>query len=158
MRSSSKWLWAHHTIHHAALNKATENTSFYNAKNAQLNTRVFNHMVIVSLLNSCFQLCSQDALQYTPGDDFNHTANCTEWYATSSHGSTLPSTLPRGKPLPSSWGYMLPYMVLHRRVQEVLECRFQAPGEIWWETCTSPWMVGSKGYVVFQKQGSIWWR
>jgi len=57
--------------------------------------------------------------------------NCTQWHTPSLLGSTLPSTLSRGKTLPISLDYMLPCMLLGARSRDLLSCRRQAPGGGW---------------------------
>jgi len=56
-------------------------------------------------------------------------------------GSMLPSSLSRGKTLPISPDYMLPYMLLGIRSRVWQRCSHQAPGDRWW-------VVGSGWHIV----------
>jgi hypothetical protein len=66
-----------------------------------------------------------DALKLTPKHALQYTPNCTRWHTPSLLGSTLPSTLSRGKTLPISLVYMLTCIpaCLIQRLAEL-----QAPG------------------------------
>ena len=83
---------------------------------------------------------SEYVLKYTPWHALKHTTkhalkytpNCIWWHTPSLLGSTLPSTLPRGKTLPLSLDYMLPCMLLGARSRDFLSCRRQASGGGWW--------------------------
>jgi hypothetical protein len=55
---------------------------------------------------------SQDALKQTSKNALNYVPNCMTWYTSNLLGSMLPSLLSRGKTLPISPDYMLPYMLL----------------------------------------------
>jgi len=75
---------------------------------------------------------SEDALKHTTKHALKYTPNCIWWHTPSLLGSTLPSTLPRGKTLPLSLDYMLPCMLLGARSRDFLSCRRQASGGGWW--------------------------
>ena len=68
------------------------------------------------------QTSAQEALKYI--------SNCIRWYTPSLLGSTLPSTLSRGKTLPISLDYMLTCTLLHARSRDLLSCRSQAAGGV----------------------------
>jgi len=73
---------------------------------------------------------AQEALKHTPEHALKYASNCTRWYTPSLLGSTLPSTLSRGKTLPISLDYMLTWTLLHARSRDLLSCRRQAPGGV----------------------------
>ena len=68
-----------------------------------------------------------EALKYTPEHALKYTSNCTRWYTPSLLGSTLPSTLSRGKTLPISLDYMLTCTFLYVRSKDLLNCRSKEP-------------------------------
>ena len=68
------------------------------------------------------------ALKHTPEHALQYAPNCTRWHTPSLLGSTLPSTLSRGKTLPISLDNMLLCMLLRARSRDLLSCRRQAPG------------------------------
>jgi len=83
------------------------------------------------------------ALKYTPEYTLKYTPNCTRWHTPSLLGSTLPSSLSRGKTLSISFDYMLPCMLLHARSGDLLSCRRQAPGGVRLVTYGGQCLVGS---------------
>jgi hypothetical protein len=78
---------------------------------------------------------AQEALKHTPEHALKYASNCTRWYSPSLPGSTLPSTLSRGKTLPISLNYMLTCTLLHARSRDLLSCRSQAPGGVSGRRC-----------------------
>jgi len=78
---------------------------------------------------------AQEALKHTPKHTPKYDSNCTRWYTPSLFGSTLPSTLSRGKTLPISLDYMLTCTLLHARSRDLLSCRSQAPGGVSCRRC-----------------------
>jgi hypothetical protein len=60
----------------------------------------------------CFYVGSQDSLKHTSKNALKYVPNCMTWYTPNLLGSMLLSLLSRGKTLPISPNYMLPYMVL----------------------------------------------
>jgi len=63
------------------------------------------HKMLPSQLTRCSQVHSEYDLKYTAGHAFKDAPNCTRWHTPSLLGSTLPSTLSRGKTLPISFDY-----------------------------------------------------
>jgi len=78
---------------------------------------------------------AQEALKHTPEHALKYASNCTRWYTPSLLGSTLPSTLSRGKTLPISLDYMLTCTLLHARSRDLLSFRSQAPGGVSCRRC-----------------------
>jgi len=74
------------------------------------------------------QTSAQEALKHTPEQALKYAFNCTRWYTPSLLGSSLPSTLSRGKTLPISLDYIVTCTLLHARSRDLLSCRSQAPG------------------------------
>jgi len=90
----------------------------------------------------CSYVGSQDALKHTPKHALKYVPNCITWYTPSLLGSMpLPSSLSRGKTLPISPDYMLPYMLLGIWSRELQSCSHQPPGGRWW-------VVGSGWHMV----------
>jgi hypothetical protein len=91
------------------------------------------------------QICSyvgfHDALRYTSKHALKYVSNCITWYTPNLLGSLLLSLLSRGKTLPISLDYMLPYMLLAIQLRDLKSCSHQAPGGRWW-------VVGSGGHIV----------
>jgi hypothetical protein len=73
---------------------------------------------------------SEYVLKYTPGHTLKDAPNCTRWHTPSLLGSTLPSTLSRGKTLPISLDYMLTCTLRHAWSRDLLSCSGQALGGI----------------------------
>ena len=107
---------------------------------------------------------AQEALKHTPEQALKYISNCTRWYTPSLLGSTLPSTLSRGKTLPISLDYMFTCTLLHARSRDLLSCRSQAAGGVscrrqapggglWW--AVFGWQHVACGVV--QMAGSVWW-
>ena len=60
----------------------------------------------------CSYVGSQDALKHTSKHALKYVPYCMTWYTPNLLRSILPSLLSRGKTLPISPDYMLPYMLL----------------------------------------------
>jgi len=78
---------------------------------------------------------TQEALKHTPKHTLKYASNCARWYTCSLLGSTLPSTLSRGKTLPISLDYILPCTLLHDGCRDLLSCRSQALWGISYKHC-----------------------
>jgi hypothetical protein len=70
------------------------------------------------------------------------------WYTPNLLGSMLPSLLSRGKTLPISPDYMLPYMLLGIYLRDLKSCSHQAPGG-------RSWVVGCGGHIMAEITTSI---
>jgi len=77
------------------------------------------------------KLSSKYILKYTLQHTLKDTSNCTRWHTPSPLGSTLSSTLWRGKTIPIPPDYMVPCMLLGVWSRAVLSWRCQAPGGGW---------------------------
>jgi len=94
------------------------------------------------------QTSAQEALKHTPGHALKYASNCTRWYTPSLLGSTLPSTLSRGKTLPISLDYMLTCTLLHAWSRDLLRCRRQAPGGVRHVAYGGQCLAGGMWHVV----------
>ena len=106
------------------------------------------------------QVRSQDALKHTPEKALKCTPNCARWHTRSLLGSTLPSTLSRGKTLPISLDCMLPYMLLHVRSRDLQTCRRPALGgvrQVAYGGQISACGVRLMACGVWRVVGCIWW-
>jgi hypothetical protein len=148
-------LWALDTIHHAAFNKTAKCTSLHAPKYTASTLPstppsmfssslpgMLPRMLTLALDGTqpaCVTVHShtsaQEALKHTPEHALKYASNCTRWYTPSLLGSTLPSTLSRGKTLPISLDYMLTCTLLHARSRDLQSCRSQAQGGVSCRRC-----------------------
>jgi hypothetical protein len=113
------------------------------------------------------QTRAQEALKHTSEQALKYTSNCTRWYTPRLLGSTLPSTLSRGKTLPISLDYMLTCTLLHDRSRDLLSCRSQAaggvscrrqaPGGVRQVAYGGQRLAGGMWHVVLEMAGGVWW-
>jgi len=110
-----------------------------------------------SQLTSCSQVHSEYVLKYTPGHALKDAPNCTRWHTPSLLGSTLPSTLSRGKAPDLVWLYASMYApgCSIQRLAELQEpgTRRRVAGDgwpmahgVWWLTSWSRSISYSKPY------------
>jgi hypothetical protein len=101
---------------------------------------------------TCSHICSyvgsQDALKHTSKHALKYVPNCMTWYTPNLLGSMLPSLLSRGKILPISPDYMLPYMLLGTWLRHLKSCSHQA-------TEGRSWVVGIGRHIVAEIITSI---
>ena len=89
----------------------------------------------------CLYVCFQAALKHTSKHALKYVPNYMPWYTPNLLGSMLPSLLSRGKALPISPDYMLPYILLGIYLRDLQSPSHQAPTG--WS-----WVVGSGGNIV----------
>jgi len=103
---------------------------------------------LAACLTVCSQVSSLDALNHTPEHPLKYTPNCTRWHSPSPLDCTPPSTLSRhsqehlwvppkytsellartlwrGKTFPISLYYLIPCILLHAQLRDLLSCRCQ---------------------------------